>query len=685
MRKHILWLFLMFFCTAQGQLKEFTITEMPSPTQFPPIMRSHPDDGVLIIFSSIQNLNFDSNTSGVDEVKNDEDKYYVFLKPETQIITVKKRGYIEGKLPLMYLKAKEAKYFKIEEKYSGPAEISVNIITNPQDARIYIDGVFVGIKPQQKLKVGVHKLALEKEGYKRFEQPIEVSEGNTLFNLAMQQIDLVKVTLMSKPDGAAIFIDKQQKGVTDKSLFLIAGKYELKLSLSGCDDIITPLQVFEEKESIFTYTFVKNTGILNYTIIPLGASLFINKEKQERTTGVELVPGTYKIEIEKEGYKPFSETLDIAKGVTTDRSASMTPIYSSIQLTVTPPDALVDLIKNGETVSSWTGARLENGLRIGLYEVRASGAGYITEKRQISVTEGKITEIDITLQKSLSGSDQNNGLLEEPEVSAKKQRPELFAPKDEFESSSKYVARISEREVLVSRLKAEYDRKILLERQQRIEASERIVYDRPIDKLETYNPDEEQFEIIINGITGTISVPAAEARSLKENVQNTRVEAKVKLNYNLTKEILSEVVVIHPVSATRYKFNSQTSALVFVKGGYFNMGSNENENEKPIHKVWVDDFSIGKYEVTQEQWQDVMGNNPSEFKGDNLPVEIVSWNDIQEFLKKFNIKTGKKYRLPTEAEWEYAARGGGMNRDYKFSGFYHILKGVHDIVDKPSP
>lgn len=97
-------------------------------------------------------------------------------------------------------------------------------------------------------------------------------------------------------------------------------------------------------------------------------------------------------------------------------------------------------------------------------------------------------------------------------------------------------------------------------------------------------------------------------------------------------------------------------------GDTFGDGSSD---EKPVHEVCVDDLYMGKYEVTQKQWQDIMGNNPSYFKNcDNCPVEQVSWNDIQEYINKLNSKTGKKYRLPTEAEWEYAARSGGKNEKY---------------------
>jgi formylglycine-generating enzyme required for sulfatase activity len=102
--------------------------------------------------------------------------------------------------------------------------------------------------------------------------------------------------------------------------------------------------------------------------------------------------------------------------------------------------------------------------------------------------------------------------------------------------------------------------------------------------------------------------------------------------------------------------------MVLVKGGTFQMGDtfgDGNSNERPVHKVCVGDFYIGKYPVTQKEWQEVMGGNPSYFKGDNLPVDSVSWNDTQKFIKKLNQLTGETYRLPTEAEWEYAARSGG--------------------------
>ena len=120
--------------------------------------------------------------------------------------------------------------------------------------------------------------------------------------------------------------------------------------------------------------------------------------------------------------------------------------------------------------------------------------------------------------------------------------------------------------------------------------------------------------------------------------------------------------------------------MVLVEGGVFTMGGTSQNDERhldnlfPAHRVQLNDYYIGIYEVTQAQWKAIMGtdNNPSVFKGDKLPVESVSWHDVQEFIRKLNTLTGKQYRLPTEAEWEFAALGGledeKRNKSYKYSG-----------------
>ena len=123
-----------------------------------------------------------------------------------------------------------------------------------------------------------------------------------------------------------------------------------------------------------------------------------------------------------------------------------------------------------------------------------------------------------------------------------------------------------------------------------------------------------------------------------------------------------------------FTVNGVSFEMVRVEGGTFTMGATSEQgvdawkDEKPSHQVTLSSYMIGKTEVTQALWQAVMGTNPSRFKGSNLPVEQVSWEDCQTFIRKLNAITGKNFRLPTEAEWEFAARGGNKSRGFKYSG-----------------
>ena len=148
-------------------------------------------------------------------------------------------------------------------------------------------------------------------------------------------------------------------------------------------------------------------------------------------------------------------------------------------------------------------------------------------------------------------------------------------------------------------------------------------------------------ENVDNKLSVTLNVPTAESKSNTGN--GTQEDNKT------------------------YTVNGVSFTMIAVKGGTFMMGSKE---EKPAHQVTLSDYAIGETEVTQELWKAVMGNNPSFTKNGNQqrPVETVCWNDCQVFITRLNELTGETFRLPTEAEWEFAARGGNMSRGYKYSG-----------------
>ena len=191
--------------------------------------------------------------------------------------------------------------------------------------------------------------------------------------------------------------------------------------------------------------------------------------------------------------------------------------------------------------------------------------------------------------------------------------------------------------------------------------------------------------------------------SPKEMVQDTKPKkrwGKWMLLFPII--IVAVMATIGVVVSKNIKYENNTITIpgtdisykmVFVEGGTFQMGSNDSEaesNEKTVHSVTLSDYYIGEIEVTQELWEAVMGSNPLCFNGSKKPVESVSWYDCQEFIKKLNKLTGKNFRLPTEAEWEYAARGGNKSRGYKYSGSDNISdvawynKNAY-YVDKNSP
>jgi len=168
--------------------------------------------------------------------------------------------------------------------------------------------------------------------------------------------------------------------------------------------------------------------------------------------------------------------------------------------------------------------------------------------------------------------------------------------------------------------------------------------------------------------------------SAPSNIQITLTKEAVAIQQNIVSQpaVAQQPVVQTPIAnsdnITIPVKDGISIDMVRVEAGTFTMGAtaemeDTEDDEKPTHRVTLtNDYYIGKYEVTQALWQTVMGNNPSKFKGDNLPVEQVNWKDCQKFLSKLNRITGKTFRLPTEAEWEYAARGGNKSRGYQYSG-----------------
>lgn len=208
--------------------------------------------------------------------------------------------------------------------------------------------------------------------------------------------------------------------------------------------------------------------------------------------------------------------------------------------------------------------------------------------------------------------------------------------------------------------------------------NEPSVVEKPVSQLAAEPTVESKTEVIGEGkkstekwwiiaayvaVAAVVGIVCAKFLSVGEDMEQ-KTERKTESAPQLVAVEGSQTFTVNGVKFT----------MVPVEGGTFTMGatseqgSDAEDEEKPAHKVTLSDYYIGQTEVTQALWKAVMGSNPSDSKGDNLPVEQVSWDDCQEFIQKLNQLTGKQFRLPTEAEWEYAARGGRKSQGYKYAG-----------------
>ena len=170
----------------------------------------------------------------------------------------------------------------------------------------------------------------------------------------------------------------------------------------------------------------------------------------------------------------------------------------------------------------------------------------------------------------------------------------------------------------------------------------------------------------------------AEETIEKTYSQDRQTSEPPEASMSVPKESESNNVSEPKYESKMYTVCGVSFTMIWVKGGTFTMGATSEQepdaetNEKPAHQVTLSSFYIGENEVTQALWSAVIGSNPSKFKGSNYPVEMVSWDDCQEFVHKLNALTGESFMLPTEAQWEYAARGGVCNHNFKFSGSYNL-------------
>ena len=380
-----------------------------------------------------------------------------------------------------------------------------------------------------------------------------------------------------------------------------------------------------------------------------------------------LKSGQHQLKIVKDMYAPYSTTVTVNDNATTKVKPELTANFAHVTLKV---DADAEIWVNDERkgVRTWTG-----DLANGAYKMECKQASHETSVTRMEITSQMNGEtINLETPTPIYGS-----LVVEsnPDIAT------LYIDGKEEGKTPKLIGKllIGTHELkLTKNGYADYTETVTVTKGERTQVTATLSNGREVQF--TCNVPNAQLEI--DG--KTVSSPNGSCFLTYGNhsVKATAADyQEYTATISVTESSRSHSIAMQPLRKDEQTFtvNGVSFTMRLVEGGTFQMGatseqgSDAYDGEKPVHSVSLSNYYIGETEVTQALWKAVMGSNPSNwqggyFKSDNLPVEQVSWNDCQEFIRKLNQKTGKNFRLPTEAEWEYAARGGRKSKGYKYAG-----------------
>ena len=388
-----------------AELRRLSITPVAPPSAGIPVFTDHPDKAGIIIESPITNLSFTSNMDGIVEQRSElgRGRYILILEPFTQIITVDAPGFITGRFRVANPQARDVLYYEVRPEQVIPDLVPAIFNVEPADARLYVDDQLTETNRTVQLPPGVKQLRLEREGYRVIEDVITVSMDNVLFTYRMEEIDIVPVRITANVPGTRVLIDGIEQGTIDNSgnfgHFLYPGQYAVSLQMSGYLPENTTIEVGEDGENRFVFQLEPSVGILVLDVTPADAQVRINRQDYSRQRRVELAPGRYRLEVEKQGHDPHSEMVEIVLNQTLSRSISLPAHIGSLQFTVTPGNAQVRLRSvEGQILQSWEGINLLRGLPVGGYRLEVSAQGYRTQTRDVAIQQNETSHVRVELE-----------------------------------------------------------------------------------------------------------------------------------------------------------------------------------------------------------------------------------------------------------------------------------------------
>lgn len=709
-------------CHAQ-ELGELQWEELPLAGEFP----DSPTVSLLIVESTVPGLGFSSRrpVSGILKYDNPEPGiYHVILAPGVDHITINVKGYLPLDLGRYNYKPKGARKIKVTAKRIVEGEGTLEIRSTPPGASISLNDVMIAEKTPvmlPKRKTGGYRIVLSGvDGYAEVETTAVVRKNET----TTMQVALARMVaglrIASDPPGATVYWNGDEIGRTPlnrQDLRPGEGVITCVLKDYITANIGARLEAGKTREE--NVILVRETGRIKVESLD-GTEIELDGTSVGQVSAGELLlekipTGSHRLHASLAGYKDAETTVTVEAERTAQVTLNPIVIPGSIFVTSTPSGARILL--DGRTMGIRTPGKLEQ-VDPGPHRVSLQLPGFTGEAKSVTVEAAKTTTVDIVLREQQGGTNLTKFALPEgvlgeefieptlqrikelklaineaeqnlesriqEEVAALHQTDPDFAPKDPFESSSEYESRKKRAEEKERQLRGRLQSDVAADLKEELDSLKTVEYATTALELnldpQMYDADRELWPIAItykdNTIDDTLKLSGQKARQLYNNRDNMRITGYLKIDGGET--YLSRI----ELRDNTIDFVFYLGDIDFIQGlprgmnfveipaGVFIMGSPSSEkghsySESPQHKITLNSYYMMTTEVTQAQWKAVMGNNPSKYKGNDRPIERVSWNDVQEFIRKLNDRDpGKGYRLPTEAEWEYACRAGTISSYY---------------------
>ncbi len=477
------------------------------------------------------------------------------------------------------------------------------------------------------------------EAGKTYRLKIEVPQHNPGSISEPKRKEAGYAVFKTDPEGASVYmtIDGKTEYIGDcnpdaTSKRLTYGTYQFRIEKGMYHTYEGSVKIDSAK--VFQNIKLRpNFGKIKISTTPSGAQVRIDNHAKTYITPCEtdnITSGNYVVKLILDGHDLIQRNVIVSDGETTELNESFNPQYAQVTVR-TLPGATITI--NGETkgTTSFSGR-----LNYNIYDIEVSKAGYENAFRQIEINTS--TPQEITLYPTPI-----YGIVD---ISTQPSGANITIDGKNFGTSPNYIDTL---------LVGNHTIKITLDGYNEITRNITIKKGEEIKLAEKLTKTEVPSN-------SPVIVPIAPENPVLTNRSKTLTPKWAPEVTEEQKRILTELI----------------ESMVLVEGGTFTIGATSEQGgdawdwEKPTHRVTLSDYHIGAYEVTQEQWQAAMSKNPSSYKGSRKPVERVSWKDCQKFIEKLNRLTGLNFVLPTEAQWEYAARGGNKSRGYKYSGSDNI-------------